>query len=201
MATTEKRELGLGRGKVYPARHARQLRNPIRNLIQSPARLVGSLPLAAEDVILELGCGPGFFSPTLAAKVSRGWLHLFDFQAEMLQMARERLTKAGIRRFDCVRGDGQALPYRGGQFDLVLLVTVLGEVPDRLACLREVRRVLRPTGHLAISESRTDPDFHSLAALRSLADEAGFQFVRSRGPRWNYTAIFARPADIGTPAL
>lgn len=193
MPATEKRQLGLGRGKVYPARHAGQLLNPLRRFIQSPGRLVRNLRFAGDARVLELGCGPGYFSPALALAVPRGHLALLDFQREMLQLARARLQRRGLTNFDCVQGDGMALPYRGGGFDAVVLVTVLGEVPDPAACLGETWRVLKPRGLVAISETRGDPDYSSPDRVRELAEAVGFRFERRQGPRWNYTAIFRKP--------
>lgn len=186
----EVREQGMGRGNIYPAKHARQLINPMRRLIQSPGRLVGTLGLARDAKVLEIGCGPGYFSPAIATAVPDGRLAMFDYQQEMLTMARSRLRQRGLVNFDCARGDGMALPYQSGSFDAVFLILVLGEIPDEVACLREVARVLKRGGLAAISESRTDADFHRVAAVRVLAEQAGLQFVRRHGPPFNYTAVF-----------
>jgi ubiquinone/menaquinone biosynthesis C-methylase UbiE len=187
----EVREQGMGRGNVYPAKHARQLINPLRRLIQSPGRLVGTLGLSRDATVLEIGCGPGYFSPAIAAAVPDGRLAMFDYQHEMLTMARSRLRERGLVNFDSARGDGMALPYRDASFDAVFLILVLGEIPDEVACLREVARVLKRGGQAAISESRTDADFHRLAAVRALAERAGLRFVRRHGPPFNYTAVFS----------
>ncbi len=195
MGASPKRAMGMGRGKIYPARHAGQLRNPLRRLIQSPPRLVASLDLEPDAVVLELGCGPGFFSQALAKAIPRGRLHLFDFQREMLRMARERMGRERAASFACVQGDGLALPYRDGTFDLVLLVTVLGELPDREACLAEAMRVLKPGGRLAISEARNDADFTGPGEVRALAEGVGFEFLSRRGLRWSYTALFRKPVE------
>ena len=43
-------------------------------------------------------------------------------------------------------GDAQDLPYEDDSFDAAILITVLGEIPDQDAALREIARVLRPGG-------------------------------------------------------
>ena len=192
----ETRERGMSRGKVYPAKHAGQLINPLRRLIQSPRRLVGSVGLSPDACVLEIGCGPGYFSPAIAAAVPAGRLAMFDYQQEMLTIARSRVRQRGLANFDCARGDGMALPYASGTFDAVFLILVLGEIPDEVACLREVARVLKNGGQAAISESRTDADFHRVAAVRALAEEAGLTFVRRHGPPFNYTAVFTGPGEV-----
>jgi SAM-dependent methyltransferase len=179
-----------GRG-VYPHEFAALLLNPLRRFVQfSPVELWNRLGVTEGARILELGPGPGYFSLTVARKLAHGRLELCDLQPEMLVRARRRLARAGIRNAGLTCADARALPYRAGSFDGAFLVTVIGEVPDPSACMRELRRVLRSGAVLSISETRTDPDFVALAQLRALAHEAGFAFSRSFGSERNYSANF-----------
>ncbi|MHC4073444.1 MAG: class I SAM-dependent methyltransferase, partial [Planctomycetota bacterium] len=67
--------------------------------------------------------------------------------------------------------------YQDDVFDVVFLVTVLGEVGNLPGCLHELRRVLRPGGVLSITEQLPDPDFISSKRLQWLIEPAGFLFV------------------------
>jgi SAM-dependent methyltransferase len=84
---------GLARGKIFPAKRAGSLLNPVRRLIQSPTRTVERMALAQTDKVLEIGCGPGYFSRAIAAAVPQGSLVLFDLQLAMLEIARRRLPE------------------------------------------------------------------------------------------------------------
>jgi ubiquinone/menaquinone biosynthesis C-methylase UbiE len=87
------------------------------------------------------------------------------------------------------------LPYPDGTFDAALLIGVLGEIPDQLVALRELRRVLRPGGRLVVGEALIgDPDAIRLPVLRETASEAGFVFDSRLGPRLAYFARFRLPA-------
>ena len=70
---------------------------------------------------------------------------------------------------------------------------MLGEVPDEVAALRELRRVLKPTGRLVLGEVAFDPDFVTFGALREHMRRAGFAFERRLGGWLSYLARF-RPA-------
>jgi len=176
----------MGRGKVFPASEARSLLNPLRRLVQSPTRTVAALGLPQADRVLELGCGPGFFSPAIVA-ATNGTVVLFDVQHEMLQMATGRAVSP---RTTAVRGDGAVLPFAGNAFDVVFVATVLGEIPDRDGCLREVRRVLRAGGTLAIAETRRDSDFVPITSLQPSVEPHGFVLRGRHGLRWQYVACF-----------
>lgn len=146
------------------------------------------MDLRGDESVLELGCGPGWFSPTIAARLTSGTLTLCDVQPEMLRLAAERLSAHGnVRQLVT---DGTSIPVADGTFDAVLLSAVLGEVPDRKACLREVRRVLRDHGTLTVVETRRDSDFIRRNDLMKLAEDSGFSCVASWGPRWEYTVRF-----------
>jgi ubiquinone/menaquinone biosynthesis C-methylase UbiE len=178
----------MGRGKVFPAARARSLVNPLRRLVQSPTRTVAAMALPADGLVLELGSGPGFFSSSIAEAVPAGHVVLVDLQTEMLDHARRRLMhRPGI---SLVGADAMQLPFNAGQFDVAIVATMLGEVPDRDTCLAEVRRVLRDRGVLAVAETRRDSDFISLAQLRALVEAHGFQFAGRRGVAWQYVARF-----------
>lgn len=86
---------------------------------------------------LEVGIGTGRFAVPLAIRYG------IDPSHRMLQLARRR----GVQVCQAV---GEQLPFRDGQFDIVLLVTVICFVDDVSTLLRELRRVLKSGGQLII---------------------------------------------------
>jgi ubiquinone/menaquinone biosynthesis C-methylase UbiE len=182
---------GLGRGKIFPAKRAGSLLNPVRRLIQSPTRTVERMALAQTDKVLEIGCGPGYFSRAIAAAVPQGSLVLFDLQLAMLEIARQRLLEFANIHFTL--GDASSLPFPDASFDAALLVLVLGEVPDQDRCIAEVARVVLRGGSVTFAESRRDSDFIPFGKLQTCAERHGLELAERRGPGWEYTARFRRP--------
>ena len=82
----------MGRGKVFPASDAASLLHPLRRLVQSPTKLARSMRLEPTDRVLEIGSGPGWFTPALADAVPSGAVTAFDLQHEMLAMNAQRRT-------------------------------------------------------------------------------------------------------------
>jgi len=152
---------------------------PLRRIVFSPEKLLRHLHLTRISRVLEVGPGPGFFSIDVARAIPQGRLELVDIQAEMLQKARGRLRRAGVRNAGYTQANAVALPFRSGAFDVVFLVAVLGEVRDPQACLASIADVLRPGGLLSVAELPGDPDAVTEEQLRTLAQSSGLEFVDS----------------------
>ena len=189
---------GFGRG-VFPHEFWFLLELPGRVFVQSPARLAHRLALSRTSRVLEVGPGSGFFSVDIARSIPEGHLALLDLQPEFLVRACRKLAKAGLANVSCTPGNACNMPFPDHDFDVVVFVTVLGEIADRASCLREVFRVLKPGGLLSITELRFDPDFVHSTNVRQLAALAGFESVATWGPRWSYTAHFRKPKPHQPP--
>jgi ubiquinone/menaquinone biosynthesis C-methylase UbiE len=122
-----------------------------------------------------------------------GILDVFDVQPEMLSHLMRRAATAGITNIVATHGDARTLPFPDGIFDAAYLISVLGEIPDQDAALRELRRVMKPNGRLVIGEFFIDPDFISAAELQHRTSRAGFTPGRKSGPRLAYFARFEMP--------
>ena len=156
----------------YPPALTPLLEGPVRRLLQDRERCLTASGVAAGQRVLEIGPGGGYITEALLARLGgRGRLVCLDLQVAMLRQVRARF---GSRAPALVGASGSVLPFRGGSFDLVILVGVLGEIPDEDGALRECRRVLRRGGTLAVTESLPDPDYIRAPVLESRARAAGF---------------------------
>ena len=158
----------------------------------SPGLLRRGVEPEAGNHILEIGPGTGRHAVEVAGWISpTGTLDVFDIQQDMLDAVMHRGFDQGLSNIIPSRGQaGDQLRYPDGRFDAAYLVTVFGEIPDPDVALRELRRVLRPGGRLAVGEVLLDPDYTSLRELRSLAESRGFRFVRRYGSPFAYVAQF-----------
>ena len=142
--------------------------------------------------VLEVGPGTGYYTLDLAGWVEPGGaVEIFDIQQEYLDHVMRRARERGVANIAPTLGDAQSLPYADASFDAAVLITVLGEIPDQDAALRELARVLRPGGRLVVGETVYDPHVVTSDALRRRAERAGLRFERREGSPLGYFARFA----------
>ena len=155
-------------------------------------RLRETLAPAPGERILEIGPGTGYYTLDLAEWVgAEGAVEIFDLQQEMLDHTMRRAGEAGLANVVPTQGDARSLPYDDDSVDAVVLVTVLGEIPDQERALAEVARVLRPGGRLVVGELFGDPHYVAPGALRQRAEAAGLGFEGRNGPPFGYFARLA----------
>jgi SAM-dependent methyltransferase len=159
------------------------------------ARLREALEPQPGERILELGPGTGYYTLPVAEWISPGGeLTILDVQQEMLDHTLRVAGERGIAGIRPVQGDARSLPFGDGAFDAAFLVTVLGEVPDQDAALRELARVVRPGGRVVVGELFGDPHWVSPGSLRRRGEAAGLRFERRLGPVLGSFSRFAAPA-------
>jgi ubiquinone/menaquinone biosynthesis C-methylase UbiE len=172
-------------GTAFPARYAWFLEGRWRRWLLSPEKLAARLPLRPDSTVCEIGVGGGYYARALAPSVGR--MIGIDLQAAMLRRVRAKTDAANLH---VVQADVMALPLATHSVDIVVAVTVLGEVASKTKVIAEVARVLRTGGVFSVSEHMPDPDYQRFPRVRELCAAHGLQFVKRYGHALNYTANF-----------
>jgi ubiquinone/menaquinone biosynthesis C-methylase UbiE len=143
--------------------------------------------------LLEVGPGTGYYSLPVAEWLSPdGTLDVLDVQQEMLDHTLRRAAEQGIGNITPTLADARELPYGDDAFDGAYLITVLGEIPDQDAALRELGRVVRPGGRIVVGELFGDPHMVTHSALAQRAAAAGLRVERKLGGAlWHFTRLQA----------
>lgn len=110
------------------------------------------LGVAPGEHVLDVGCGSGAATRTLAERVApAGRVTGVDPSGALLKITRELVDKAGFGRFiELQEGDCRALPFSDASFDAVLAATALSHIPDPKRALAEMVRVTRPGGRVGV---------------------------------------------------
>lgn len=179
--------------------------------------------------VLDVACGTGAVTRLLAERVGQtGRVVGLDVNAGMLAAARAATTTASI---EWKEGNATAMPLPDAAFDAVVCQQGLQFFPDKLAALKEMRRVLSPGGRLALAvwrgieqapgfrvlqealASRIGPEKAALPpfslgdgqAIRALVSATGFRDVRVRAEvkltRFPSAEHFVRSIIVGAPTM
>jgi SAM-dependent methyltransferase len=135
-------------------------------------------PIGASERILDLGCGTGIVARVLRERLG-GAANIIgvDASVPMIEKARSIAPEIDFRV-----GNVLDLPFVDGSFDLALCQEVLQFVPDRVAALREVRRVLSPGGRLLVSTWQPLSEQPFYEALGRVAER---HLGKSNDARWS----------------
>jgi len=122
------------------------------------ARLVDAIGDAARRQVLDVACGPGIVTSALAERAQE--VVALDLTPQMLEKAKERCSKAGLTNVVFTEGSATALPFCDAHFDAVITRLSFHHFPEPSAVLKEMLRVLRPGGTVAIADvvSAEEPD-------------------------------------------
>ncbi|MGK9475753.1 class I SAM-dependent methyltransferase [Melioribacter sp. OK-6-Me] len=142
--------------------------------------------------VLEVVPGPGYFSIPVARKLKSGKLYLADIQSEMLDYAKKRFEKRKMKNVEYYLCNGKTFDFSDDFFDVIYLITVLGEVENKDAYIKEFYRMLKRDGIVSISELAGDPDKMSIEELVALFEKHNFYVDAQYGNKRNFTINFKR---------
>jgi ubiquinone/menaquinone biosynthesis C-methylase UbiE len=103
--------------------------------------------------LLDVGCGPGTVTIDLARRLAPGKVVGLDNAKQVLDVARTAAEEADVRNVRFELGDAYALPFDDATFDVVHAHQLLQHLTDPVAALREMKRVARPGGIVAVRDA------------------------------------------------
>jgi len=179
------------RNRVCPVERARSLDNRIRLWLQNPRKILS--PYIREGmIVLDVGCGPGFFSVEIARMVGPdGVVISADLQEGMLEKLRRKIEGTELeRRTRFVKCDEDRINVKE-KVDFILAFYMVHEVPDRNSFFAQLKEVLKDGGQILLIEPKL---FHvSEKEFKLTTDIAGRHgFTIHQGPK----VLFSRTAVL-----
>ena len=144
------------KGDICSHDHSFFLDNFLRRLIQNPKKVVGEY-IKEGDTVIDLGCGPGYFSIDMAKMVGKsGRVISVDLQPEMLEKVEKKAEKQCLSQrvtlHNCPQDQIGLNPDVTADF--VLVFYMLHETPSHIKFMQEVKTFLRKGGKCLIVEPR-----------------------------------------------
>ena len=156
------------------------------------AWVIALLNVQPKDKALEVGFGPGVAIQLLARSAHVGYVAGVDSSSEMVEQARARNMEAiESGRVNLWRGSVERLPFEDDTFDKALAINSMQVWPDAVAGLREVRRVLKTGGRIALGF--TPHSGQSKNGLPEMLTAAGFVNTRVVESDQGFCAMASKP--------
>lgn len=127
-----------------------------RTVENSAGYLIPSLVAGA--TLLDVGCGPGTITIDMAARVAPGTVIGIDAGADVIEKATAAGAASGLDNVSFAVGNCYSLDFPDDSFDIVHAHQVLQHLTDPVAALKEMRRVVKPGGVVAVR----DADYHGM---------------------------------------
>ena len=169
--------------------------NPL-SVLHRAKTIVHQLELQPGMTVLDIGCGPGRLTLPLAQAVGQeGKVYAIDLQPGMLRRVQAKALAnnlANIQFLEIGMGEGRLTIT---QADRVVLVAVLGEIPNKEAALKEIFAALRPGGLLSVTEIILDPHYQRRDFVTNLTESAGFRVKACFSNLLGYTLHLQRQSE------
>lgn len=162
---------------VCPAEFSGSLDNPIRRLFHNPRKILGPF-INKGMTVLDLGCGPGYFTGELANLVGEeGKVIAADLQEKMLARMAIKIKAMGVENRveqHICSADKIGLMKK---VDFVLAFWMVHEVPDQLGMFFELQNILSSGGRILVIEPKIHVPSAAFAKTIAYSETAGFEII------------------------
>ena len=172
------------------------LLNPLRKLLENPDKMFGQF-VREGMVVLEPGCGMGYFTLPLARMVGpEGRVVAVELQNKMLSVLSRRARRAGLIDIIELRqtvADGLGVEDLSGEVDFAVAIHLVHEIPDQGAFFTQIWKALKPEGKLLVVEPKGHVSLNSFKQTVATAKQNGFERETLPGKPGKRKALFIRP--------
>ncbi len=178
--------------RPFPRQLAALLDVTARMQYLDPESLVELFGIVPGMTVLELGCGTGAMTEPLARQLQgSGQILVLDIQSAFVEHARHRIAAAGLEeQVHFYLSDPQSAPIGPHTTDLLVLGSVLGEIPDLHTCLTRLFEIAKPDSRLVVYDEVLNPAAMSPARTRMHLHAAGFRFGGQIRQLTHYVAMY-----------
>ncbi len=181
-----------GNKRVCPIERAGSLDNRFRRWLQNPQKIVG--PYIEEGMtVLDLGCGPGFFSIDMAQMVGKsGRVIAVDLQEGMLQKLRDKIQGTEHEERITLHKCEENKIGVSEEIDFVLAFYMVHEVPNQEELFNEIGVILKPKGQVLVVEAPFHVSKSAFEETISQARNVGLTLVERPKVLLSKTAVLKK---------
>ncbi len=159
--------------KIITAMHD----NPLLPFIKNPYKILERAGLKSGQKVLEVGCGPGFFTIPAANIVGTdGMVYAFDVHPLAIERVKNKIKRTGVSNVNAILANASATGLPDQSIDLAFMFGLPYIAGGMDSVLAELYRILKPNGMLAFQKSRGSKE-----KLIAAVENKGFNFFEQSG--------------------
>ncbi len=162
------------------------LENPWRKSYRDPERVAEQCGIRPTDTVLEIGCGSGLFTRSLATRCA----NLIAQDLEPRYVAQTKAKLSDLSHIEYLVCDARDLQMQSVA-DVIVLISVLPEIPEPVLALEACKRALKSGGRIVIGEELFEPEYVTSRQIDAYARAVGLEVVGRQGNAWAYLTTFA----------
>ena len=163
--------------RICPVENAGGLDNSIRRFLQNPRKILKPF-ISKGMTVLDLGCGPGFFSIEIAKLITdSGKVIAADLQEGMLEKVKNKIKGTELeQRVELHKCEADKVGIHE-KVDFVLAFYMIHEVPNQDMLFEEVKSILKPEGKIYIIEPKFHVSKKSFEEMINRLKNIGFEII------------------------
>lgn len=188
----------MNKSHIFNSKHIDILESEDRKTWQNPQEIIELLELKPFYVVADLGCGSGYFTVPISREVKK--IYGIDVQKEMLEFLEAKILKQKILNIETLLSKENEIPLQTESVDLLLSVNTLHELQDAEKIIKEIHRVIRQDGQVAIIDFiKEKTGFGPPVAIRVSKEEAsrlfekqGLTVLKAHKLTYHYLLVFRK---------
>lgn len=159
-----------------------KLENPLRLMELNPALTLEKIGFLEDQTLCDIGAGTGIFTIP-GANITKEKVYALEISDDMLSIIKDKIMEKGLGNIQLVKVKDDSFDLPSSSIDLALMVTVLHEIEEKKNLLREVKRILKTEGRLAIIEFHKEKTPMGPPVDHRISKEETIEVLRDAGFR------------------
>ena len=185
MKNDEMKHTRIPQSRIVYKAIAWTLGSPLRRLTMNADKVLTRMGVQEGLAILELGCGPGFFTLPAARRVKNGTVYALDIYPMMTETVENKVRRHRLENVKTINSPASNTGLKDESIDLILCIDVLSDISEMDPVLQEMHRILKPDGILSVYEPHTGWEPGAWKPKKSIKEltTTGLFFLQRRDSR------------------